>query len=208
MPSCSFIHKDFIEAFFGPTIDFRDRLRNLTDNSNGRKPDLDNSSRYSSSSEDDSSEETSDMEEGESSSFEDDSSLLEETPDMEEDDSSQLRTADEKNSSPVMGRPHPSPTPCLVATTGPAATDINNVGGRGLHGPGIQGDPPGASSSVVGSPELSAIASISPLSFTETLTPCRPSEPTMKIVAPSTEIDLDQGGTNYLCIPNSFLPSP
>ena len=172
MPSVSFIHKDFIDAFFGPTIDFRERLRDSLDENNCR-PDLDNAS-------------------GDRSPSEDNSSLLEETLNVEQ-------------SCSVMGTPQPSPTPALFAMTDATAADINTVGSEELSTFGIKNDSPSVLSSVVGSPELSPVASISLVSFIERIpTPPRPSdkqdkplvEPTMTIVVPSTEMNFDRGIAN------------
>jgi hypothetical protein len=162
MLSVPFILKDFVKAFFGPTLDFRARLRNLPD-----KPVV-------------ASEATS-SEPGLS---------LEEHLDVE-------------SSKSLTGASQRSPTPTRLAASA-VAGHVSAPENEEPPGSGIQDDSLSASSSAVGSPELSPVVSISPVSFIDRApTPSRPSDkqdkslsdPAIIIVAPSTEMDLDQGST-------------
>jgi hypothetical protein len=171
MLTVPFILKDFVKAFFGPTLDFWARLRNLPD-----KPVVENASEATSS------------ELGLS---------LEEHLNVD-------------SSKSVTGASQRSPTPTRLAASA-VAGHVSAPENEEPPGSGIQDDSLSASSSL----ELSLVVSISLMSFIDrTPTPSRPSDkqdkslldPAITIVAPSTEMDLDQGSTNVLS-PERQMPS-
>jgi hypothetical protein len=173
MPSVSVIQRDFMDAFFGPTIDFRERLRDPPDESDAVRPGLD------------------DALEG-SSPSEDSSSLSEETLDMELSSSG--------TGSP---QPSPTPAIFAMADTGAADTNtagseelsrprLQEISPSALSS--VVGSP---ELSPVAS--ISPVAFVDRIHTTSRPSDEQDKpilEPTMTIVVPSTDADPDQGGTN------------